>query len=139
MTNPDHAGAAAISAGARAGLAARVFRRCRDDGEFRLAARYWTGGVRLHLPGAPVEVALADGVPTAASDGPAGLLAFTAPAETWEKLLAPIPPPAFNDIAPAAAAGLAVSGDMETYWQYYPAIRRLVDLVREEWNSHGAL
>jgi hypothetical protein len=44
-----------------------------------------------------------------------------------------------NDIAPAAAFGLTVSGDTETYWQYYPAIQRLVQLLREEWNIDGAL
>ena len=56
-----------------------------------------------------------------------GALALRAPEELWAKLLAPVPPPMFNDIVPAAAFGFVVDGDPLTYWQYYPAVRRLIE------------
>ena len=121
-------------------LGGRVRARCEADGEFRLAARFWTGSVRLNLPGGPVLVALEDGAVSNAADSAAeATLTISAPDDVWAKLLSRVPPPMFNDLAPAAAFGLTVDGDLETYWQYYPAVRRLVDLVREEWNSHGAI
>jgi hypothetical protein len=114
--------------------------RCTEDGEFRLATRFWTGSVRLELPGAPLLVSLRDGAIVAtAGAATQATLTVSAPDDLWAKLLAAVPPPMFNDIAPAAAFGLTVSGDTETYWQYYPAIQRLVQLLREEWNIDGAL
>ncbi|MGH2631780.1 MAG: hypothetical protein ACRDG3_00090 [Tepidiformaceae bacterium] len=125
---------------ARPGLATRVVARCYEDGEFRIAARFWDGGVSLALPGAPVALALVGGEPSlgAENGGPASL-EFTAPDDVWAKLLSPVPPPMFNDLSPAATAGLRFTGDFETYWQYYPALRRLIDLVREEWNADGTV
>ena len=131
----------AITASAtRRDLAGRVRTRCGEDGEFRLAARFWSGGVSLDLPGGPIVVTLQDGAVVTGVDNTAGTtLRISAPDDVWAKLLSRVPPPMFNDISPAAAFGLTVDGDVETYWQYYPAIRRLVDLVREEWNSHGPI
>ena len=118
-------------------LAERVLERCLNDGEFRLAARYWNGAVRMNLPGEVVAIQLKRGSASRAVGTPSSSdLTFTAPDEVWEKLLSPLPPPMFNDIPSSMASGLQFSGDVELYWQYYPAIRRLVDLVREEWNAH---
>lgn len=120
--------------------ASRLAQRCAADGEFRLAARYWNGRLRLDLPGGSLGLVFENGASAAGpwADGP-GSLALRAPADVWDKLLMPIPPPMFNDIVPAAAFGFVVEGEPETYWQYYPAIRRLIDLVREEWNRDATL
>ena len=98
----------------------------------RLAARYWTGSVRFDLGDDTITVAFDDGrLVTDAGDSGDPSITLTAPAELWTQILLPVPPPFLNDIAPAQALGLHVGGDPETFWQYYPAIRRLVDLLRE--------
>jgi hypothetical protein len=115
-------------------LASRLAARCAADGEFSLAARYWTGSLGIDLGGQTVAFALTDGK-IEAVDGAAVReyhVGLAAPREVWDKVLAPVPPPFFNDIMPARAFGLRVSGDEETLWQYYPAVRRLIDLLREE-------
>jgi hypothetical protein len=119
-------------------LSTRLAARCAADGEFRLAARYWTGSLRLDLDGTVAYLLLTDGAVRAAPSEPAtvqtgtGHITVRAPAEVWAKILAPIPPPHFNDILPAQAFGLVREGDAETFWQYFPAVRRAVDLLREE-------
>ncbi len=113
---------------------AELVEACRVDGEFRLAARHWTGGLRLHFgDGATAAVAFTAGEPGPApeqSDG-SGWITLRADAELWAKMLAPVPPPFFNDVAPARARGLAVEADELLWWQYVPAVQRAVELLRE--------
>jgi hypothetical protein len=119
-------------------ISARLAARCAADGEFRLAARYWTGSLRLDLSDTVIDLLLTEGLvsaaPTPAVEVPAGAghVGVRAPAEVWDKILTPIPPPFFNDILPAQAFGLVREGDAETFWQYCPAVRRAVELLREE-------
>jgi hypothetical protein len=119
-------------------LSARLAERCAGDGEFRLAARYWSGSVRLDLGDAVVELLLDDGAVSAPSEpgsvARAGLghIGVRAPVEVWERILAPIPPPYYTDIIAARAFGLRIEGERETFWQYYAAVRRALDLLREE-------
>ena len=110
----------------------RIAERCRDDGEFRLAARYWNGSLSIDLDGLRLEFVVVEGAISSCSPVGGPLVALAAPADVWAKLLAPVPPPRFNDIMPARAFGLRVEGDEETFYQYYPAIRRLVDILRQE-------
>jgi hypothetical protein len=113
----------------------RLAARCREDGEFRLCARFWDGSLTLVIGETRLQFAVDGGVIRAGTGNGEATPQVTveAPAEAWEKILAPVPPPFFNDIMPARAFGLSVKGDEETFWQYYPAIRRLVDILREEW------
>lgn len=119
-------------------LSARLAARCTTDGEFRLAARYWTGSLRFDLGETVACLLLTNGevraaeAPSAAVPAGAGHVGVRAPADVWARILAPIPPPLFNDILPAQAFGLVREGDAETFWQYFPAVRRAVDLLREE-------
>ena len=97
-----------------------------------MAARYWTGRVRFDLGDEVITVAYDDGrmVPMVPeSTGPE--ITLSAPAALWDEILQPVPPPMRNDIVPAQAFGLQIGGDPETFWQYYPAVRRMVDLLRE--------
>jgi hypothetical protein len=123
------------------GLASRLATRCAADGEFRLSARYWTGSLDVDLDGPVLAFALQDGAISPAADAArsGAHIALAAPREVWKKVLAPVPPPFFNDIMPARAFGLRVSGDDETLWQYYPAVRRLIDLLREEVTNAASL
>lgn len=113
-------------------LANRLALRCAADGEFRLAARYWTGSVTIDLAVELLAFSLDNGAIRATSAPAEATIGLSAPTDVWDKVLAPVPPPMFNDIMPARAFGLRVSGDEETLWQYYPAVRRLIDLLREE-------
>jgi hypothetical protein len=108
--------------------------RWNADGEFRLMARYWDGSFSLDATGETLTFVVEGGVIRPAGEG--GWAAYApielrAPADVWAKILAPVPPPFFNDIMPARAFGLKVDGPEETFWQYYPAVRRAVELLRE--------
>jgi hypothetical protein len=112
-----------------------VAERCGADAEFRMAARYWTGSLRLEIGEEVIDLRIDDGVISAGGpDRPpgkgAGHIGLAGPDEVWNQLLAPVPRPFFNDIMPAQAFGLRHEGDAETMWQYYPAVRRLVELMR---------
>ena len=115
----------------------RVAIRLAADGEFRLAARYWTGSLSFDFGGTTLRFDLVDGrvVPADPARPPAGApgaIHLSAPPGVWALILAPVPPPFFNDIFPARALGLAIDADPETLWQYYPAVQRAVQVLREE-------
>ncbi|MCP5028448.1 MAG: alpha/beta fold hydrolase [Actinomycetia bacterium] len=46
-------------------------------------------------------------------------------------MLAPIPEPFLNDVVPAQNRGLTREGDELTYWQYLPALQRIIELLRD--------
>ncbi|HZU72131.1 MAG TPA: alpha/beta hydrolase [Acidimicrobiales bacterium] len=118
--------------------------RCAGDGEFMLLARHWSGSVVIAAGERRGRLVLEDGVPLswAPADGPTadgpGHVSLEAAQPTWDRLLARCPGPFANDLVPAQALGLAIGGDRETFWQYYPALRRLVDLLRAEGDDSGA-
>ena len=104
-------------------------RVCNADGEFSLAARRWQGALRFHIGDDVLGLGVRDGVarPWTYADADVPTVVYTGAAEAWDQLLAPRPPRFLNDIAPADAAGLVRrSGDELTYWQYYPAIARVM-------------
>src|SRR4051812_32703809 len=105
--------------------------RCAADPEFRLAARFWDGGFAFVVDGDVTAVRVVDGAPEAAgdADGP-GVVTFAGDADLWDTIASSPPPRFYNDVAFAAALGLRLGGDELTYWQYYPAIARAVELLR---------
>jgi hypothetical protein len=108
--------------------------RCAGDGTFRLAARYWTGGVRFVIGDEEeVAVCVAGGdVVLPPHEAPAPTISLSGPRDVWEKILSPVPPPFFNDVVPALEHGLRLQCSPEEFWQYYPAVQRAVDLLRVE-------
>ena len=106
---------------------------CAADGEFRLAARFWNGGMRLRLGETLLGVTLANGAPHAGDPGwqGAGVIDLAAPQEAWDALLAATPPRFTNDIAPLVMAGqMTLESDPIVYAQYYPAAMRAIELLR---------
>jgi len=104
---------------------------CANDGEFGLASRYWSGGLRLEIADAVLALALDDGSVTARDPGEgAGVLTFKAPLDVWRKLLSPVPPKRYNDIMALSRVGMAKSGDILDYAQFYAAIMRAIELLR---------
>lgn len=106
---------------------------CRKDGEFRLAARHWTGSLRLEAPGSACVVRLENGefvaAPSPSDDKVAIVLA--ASEATWAKLLSSKPPRLYNDISVLIASKeMSLQADPVRYAQYYPAVMRAIELLR---------
>lgn len=107
--------------------------RCEADGEFRLAARHWTGGLRLEDASVAIGLTLVDGelgtgVPDA---GQQGVVALKASAEVWAELLAPKPKRFYYDVSPLIAMGELINdSDPVVFAQYYPAVMRAIELLR---------
>ena len=54
----------------------------------------------------------------------------------WQKILAPVPPPRFQNLYAAVRAGTCeVSGNAELYSAYFAALTRMIDVMREIENS----
>ncbi len=106
---------------------------CNADGEFRLAARHWTGGLRFERPSGDLALRVVNGVASAepVAKSEPGVIGLAAPEATWEKLLAAKPPRLFKDISYLTSdTGMVVDGDPVLYAQYYPAVMRAVELLR---------
>lgn len=110
---------------------AQLVERCRADGELRLSARYWTGGVRLVIGSDVVGITITNGDITEGDPGAGdGVITIAGSVETWEPLFRAVPPPYFNDISVATSAGLQRTADELLWWQYVPAVQRIVELLR---------
>lgn len=106
-------------------------RRCRADGEFTMAARHWTGGLRLETGDGVVGLTVSDGRVEAGvpSPGQPGVITLAAAPETWAAMSSEVPPPFLHDAATALRQGLTRGGDELVWWQYAPAVQRAVELL----------
>ncbi len=113
----------------------RLRAKANDDGEFLLHARFWNANVRLENGTDAYRMRIADGQIAAiepwfgvvASD-----LSIAAPEADWQAMLAPVPKPFYQDLYAASIHhGFTTSGSTRHYCAYYPAIRRLIELMRE--------
>jgi len=110
-----------------------------DDGEWRVAARMWNAVLRFDVDQVAHLFRIEDGrlaghAVCAASDPAATpyTVRVAAPADGWRELLAPVPRPFYQDLYGAMTRhGFVVDGDFETFFAYYPAVRRLVELLRD--------
>lgn len=108
---------------------------CAADGEFRLAARHWTGGLVFEIGERRLGLTVRDGqVSAGAPDDPAGTLVYRADEVVWTRLLAAHPERFHNDLMANASLGLGVTrdGDPVRHAQYYPAVMRAMELLRPE-------
>jgi len=116
-------------------------RRCSEDGEFRLSARHWTGGLRLESPSGPIGVQLIDGEISAGppdADSP-GAITLIAAEPVWRELFAAKPKRFYNDIFLLIGMGeIENRSDPVVYAQYYPAVMRAVELLRPPLPAHPA-
>jgi hypothetical protein len=113
----------------------RVMERANADGEFRIAARFWQAALRFDIGPESVRLTVEDGVIRAIAPGPSGAdceVGVSGTLPSWERLLAAVP--LWQDLLGAVLRGDFVlkAEDPEAFYAYYPAVRRLVDLVREE-------
>jgi len=106
---------------------------CAADGEFLLAARHWTGGLRLRIGDEALELTIQDGAVDTTSSAPVrGWVVYSGTAAVWAEILAPVPSRFNNDLIAnmSTLGGLRVAGDPLTVAQYYGAIMRAVELLR---------
>jgi len=109
------------------------------DGEFAVAARMWDGDVVFVSDSDAVRLSMKNGrldaVAAVAADS-AAQIRVRGPAEGWEKLLRREPPPFYQDLFGAATHhGFAIEGKIEDLGPYYPALRRLIELLRNDGGS----
>ena len=106
--------------------------RCAADGEFTLAARHWTGGLKLIAGDTELALRLETG---AVSAGPPeeGVIEFSGPEAAWEKFFSAVPPRFHNDVMAniSTGSGLHRGGSDLVYAQYYAAAMRALELLRE--------
>lgn len=105
------------------------------DGEFREAARFWTGALRLEIDGNAVTLCVRDGEPVdTGSVAAEALVVYRGDSATWQRVLADTPVRFHNDLMANASvgAGITVSGNALMNAQYYGAIMRAVELLRPQ-------
>jgi hypothetical protein len=103
------------------------------DGEFRLAARYWTGTLDLGVGSTTWTLTLRDGrvIAMSRSRGEVATVCVEGPDPEWLELLAPEPRPFYQDLWGATFRhALRLEGDPAFVAAYYGAIRRLIEILR---------
>lgn len=111
---------------------------CAGDGEFRLAARHWTGGFSLEMGSEKLTLVLRDGQPVADNSG-SDLIEYSGPELVWERILQSRPERFHNDLMAnvSVGGGITRSGSAVVHGQYYPAVMRAVELLRTGASSGG--
>ena len=58
-------------------------------------------------------------------------LEIAVPRAGWAEILKPVPPPFYQDVASAVFRhGFRLGGDLESFFAYHAALRRLVEVMR---------
>jgi hypothetical protein len=112
-----------------------------SDGEFAIAARLWDADVVFVSGDDAVRFAVRAGrvgdVAPVAADTKAPVRIVGAP-EGWEKMLMTPPPPFYQDLFAAwVHHGFRIEGTIEDVMPYYPALRRLIELLRAANGRNG--
>jgi hypothetical protein len=113
------------------------------DPEFRLAARFWDCRIRYRLGDDAFVLVIRNGEVAAVVERPGVFddyeIDIAADEASWQKILAPVPPPFYHDLFPAQLHhGLRMSGDLASLLAYYGAVRRITDVMRSTHNAKGA-
>jgi len=105
---------------------------CKNDGEFMLGARHFNGSITFNIGDQPVSLTFVNGVPTNDPAPAENKLVISAPAEVWGPMLMKKPQRLFLDVNLLIAGGYAqLDGDLILFSQYYSAVCRMIELLRE--------
>ncbi len=118
-----------------------VIARANADGEFQLHARFWNARLALVCGAQAQRLTISHGrmiaTEATAQDAEADVTISAAPAD-WNALLEPVPRPFYHDLQAAMAHhGFELIGETRHCAAYYPAIRRLIDILREVRNDRA--
>ncbi len=107
--------------------------RCRDDGEFMLAARHWNGALTLAIDASPLTLDISNGQPGDEPQAPFNTTVLSGPESAWQQILAAVPERFNNDIMAniMQSGGISRESDPVAFAQYYPAMARAIELLRE--------
>ena len=105
------------------------------DPEFRYTTRHWTANVRLSVGDRHMLLRFEDGAVAALdsceADTPTDVF-LAGPEEEWRELLRKAPRPFYQDpLFASVHHGIEMNPDQLEYAAYYPALRRLVGVLRE--------
>lgn len=111
-----------------------------DDPEFRLCGRLWSTRIRYRMGDDAFILDLRGGEVAGVVEAPGIFddfeIEIAAGDDVWEKILAPVPPPFHHDLFPAQLHhGLRITGDLESVFAYYGALRRVTELMRSVHND----
>ena len=105
------------------------------DGEFARHAKFWEATIRLGIGQRNFRLRVDKGAVSRIERFSGGMgvdLAIQAPDADWDALLSALPPPFYQDLYPASLHhGFDVVGSIADYCAHYPAIRRLIEIMRE--------
>lgn len=106
------------------------------DPEFRLAARFWNGSFRLAMGDDEAYLfRIRDGDVVGVNLQPTVFDAWdfevAGPADGWREMLAAVPRPFYQDpFAAVLRHGFRLGGDLESFFAYHAALRRVIDEMR---------
>ena len=106
--------------------------RCRDDGEFMLAARHWDGGLRLKIGERELLLGINGGQPGGQVASADGVVEFAGDEAVWTDVLAAVPTRFNNNLMANVMQrrGLERQCDPVVFGQYFAAVARAVELLR---------
>jgi hypothetical protein len=113
----------------------RVRELANQDGEFAIAARLWDATIGIDAGDTPHVLEIRGGriVRFERDQGRAANCDFriAAPADEWAEMLTPVPHAFFHDLfAAMSREHFTIEGDLMPMFPYYPALRRLVEIMR---------
>lgn len=106
-----------------------------QDGEFKIAARFLDGALKLQFDNDALLLKFRDGQLT--TMGIPALfdtadVTIKGPVANWQELLKPLPKPFFHDMfAAIVRQQFEWSGNSETFFAYYGAFRRMFQIMRD--------
>jgi hypothetical protein len=113
----------------------RVVAALNADPEFRLTARRWDCRLIVRMGDEPYLLEIRDGqvrrLSTRVTIFDASDIQIGGPRDGWLELLKETPRPLYQDLFPAVLhKGFTITGDLESLFAYYPAVRRMWDVIR---------
>jgi hypothetical protein len=100
------------------------------DPEFKLSARYWNCDIRFVIGADPYFMHIESGTVMNFTCGTQGHdpynINISGPEDVWEQMMEEVPKPFYHDwFAASAHHQLDFSGDLESAYAYYYALRRI--------------
>lgn len=106
-----------------------------EDPEFKIVARFWETLLKIEMGERHYMFNIVQGRISGANLTPGSQESWNikigAPEEEWRQFLEAVPRPFYHDLAAASALhGFYYEGDIESFNAYYPAIRRMFEVMR---------
>ncbi len=106
-----------------------------NDPEFLIAARFRNTFLKIEMEDSNYILKIQDGKIVRVNSTPAPddpwAIKIGAPGEDWKNFLETIPKPFYHDlIAAGIRHNFVCEGDLESFYAYYPAIRRMFEIMR---------